>query len=153
MVRWLTISIEIATIVNVERKEQNIMTAKKETKTTETTQNPDELLAIKLGYKLKNGKGDVKALKDALLNVVLLNEDKIIDISQIDKAIKLYTNNGVAKRNQENSQKALQKIEDAINDCLENNVQPTKTLLNKRYGINYNLLKSYCQQYPEKLPK
>ncbi|MFM6422348.1 MAG: hypothetical protein ACKPGD_19755 [Planktothrix sp.] len=153
MVRWLTISIEVATIVNVDRKEPNTMTAKKETKTTETTQNPDELLAIKLGYKLKNGKGDVKALKDAIFNIVLMNADSINDISNIDKAIKLYTNNGIAKRNQENSQKALQKIEDAINDCLENNVNPTKTLLNKRYGINYNLLKSYCEQYPDKLPK
>lgn len=153
MVRWLTISIEVATIVNVDRKEPNTMTAKKETKTTETTQNPDELLAIKLGYKLKNGKGDVKALKDAIFNIVLMNADSINDISNIDKAIKLYTNNGIAKRNQENSQKALQKIEDAIHDCLENNVQPTKTLLNKRYGINYNLLKNYMEQYPDKLPK
>ncbi|WP_190525098.1 hypothetical protein [Planktothrix sp. FACHB-1365] len=153
MVQWLTISIEVATIVNVERKELNTMTAKKETKTTETTQNPDELLAIKLGYKLKNGKGDVKALKDAIFNIILMNADSINDISNIDKAIKLYASNGVAKRNQENSQKALQKIEDAINECLENNMQPTKTYLNKRFGINYNLLKKYQEMYPDKLPK
>lgn len=129
------------------------MTAKKATETTETTAKPEELLAAKLGFKTVKGKGNVTALKDALLNILLLNADNINDITQVDKAIKLYTNNGVAKRNQENSQKALQKIEDAINDCLENNVQPTKTLLNKRYGINYNLLKNYCEQYPDKLPK
>ncbi|MFM6204004.1 hypothetical protein [Planktothrix sp.] len=129
------------------------MTAKKQTETTETNAKPEELLAAKLGFKTVKGKGNVTALKDALLNILLLNADNINDISQIDKAIKLYTNNGVAKRNQENSQKALQKIENAINDCLENNVQPTKTLLNKRYGINYNLLKNYMEQYPDKLPK
>jgi hypothetical protein len=122
-------------------------------KTIETSAKPDELLAIKLGFVFKNGKPDVKALKDTLLNIVLMNSENINDIAQIDKAIKLYTSNGVAKRNQDNSKKALQKIEDAINDCLENNVQPTKTLLNKRYGINYNLLKTYMEQYPDKLPK
>ena len=122
-------------------------------KTIETSAKPDELLAIKLGFVFKNGKPDVKTLKDTLLNTVLMNSENINDIAQIDKAIKLYTSNGVAKRNQDNSKKALQKIEDAINDCLENNVQPTKTLLNKRYGINYNLLKTYMEQYPDKLPK
>ena len=132
------------------------MTAKKTTETTETVEttiNPEEQLALKLGFKNTRGKGNITALKDALLNIILLNSDNINDIAQIDKAIKLYTSNGVAKRNQDNSKKALQKIEDAITDCLENNVQPTKTLLNKRYGINYNLLKSYMEQYPDKLPK
>lgn len=129
------------------------MTAKKQTETTETTPNPAELLALKLGFKTVRGKGNVTALKDTLLNIILMNSDNINDIAQIDKAIKLYTSNGIAKRNQENSQKALQKIEDAITDCLENNVQPTKTLLNKRYGINYNLLKAYMEQYPDKLTK
>ena len=83
----------------------------------------------------------------------MLNSDSITNVEQIDKAIKLYTSNGVAKRNQDNSKKALQKIEDAITDCLENNVQPTKTFLNKRYGINYTLLKTYMEQYPDKLTK
>ena len=132
------------------------MTAKKTTEITETIETsakPDELLALKLGFKNARGKGNITALKDALLNIVLMNSDNINDIAQIDKAIKLYTSNGVAKRNQDNSKKALQKIEDAINDCLENNVQPTKTLLNKKYGINYNLLKNYMEQYPDKLPK
>jgi hypothetical protein len=132
------------------------MTAKKTTEITETietTINPDEQLALKLGFKTARGKGNITALKDALLNIVLMNSDNINDIAQIDKAIKLYTSNGVAKRNQDNSKKALQKIEDAITDCLENNELPTKTLLNKRYGINYNLLKSYMEQYPDKLTK
>jgi|LakMenEpi13Sep09_1017268.scaffolds.fasta_scaffold03437_3 hypothetical protein len=129
------------------------MTTKQPTETSETTINPDEQLALKLGFKTGRGKGNITALKDALLNIVLMNSDNINDIAQIDKAIKLYTSNGVAKRNQDNSKKALQKIEDAITDCLENNVQPTKTLLNKRYGINYNLLKNYIEQYPDKLPK
>lgn len=132
------------------------MTAKKITETTETVEttiNPEEQLALKLGFKNTRGKGNITALKDALLNIILLNSDNINDISQIDKAIKLYTSNGVAKRNQDNSKKALQKIEDAITDCLENNVKPTKTLLNKRYGINYNLLKAYMEQYPDKLTK
>lgn len=129
------------------------MTTKQPTETTETTPNPAELLALKLGFKTARGKGNITALKDTLLNIVLLNADSINSVEQIDKAIKLYSNNGIAKRNQENSQKALQKIEDAINDCLENNVQPTKTLLNKRYGINYNLLKAYMEQYPDKLSK
>ena len=132
------------------------MTAKKQTEITEITEiaiNPEELLAIKLGFKFKNGKADIKTFRDTLVNVVLLNSDYINDISQIDKAIKLYTSNGFAKRNQDNSKKALQKIEDAISDCLENNVQPTKTLLNKRYGINYTLLKSYMEKYPDKLTK
>jgi hypothetical protein len=132
------------------------MTAKKQTETTETTEitvNPEEQLALKLGFKTARGKGNITALKEALLNIVLMNSDNINDISQVDKAIKLYTSNGVAKRNQENSQKALQKIEDAIKDCLEKNIQPTKTLLNKRYGINYNLLKNYMEQYPDKLAK
>lgn len=129
------------------------MTAKKQTETTETTINPDEQLALKLGFKTGRGKGNITALKDALLNIVLMNSDNINDIAQVDKAIKLYTSNGIAKRNQENSKKALEKIENAINDCLENNIQPTKTLLNKRYGINYNLLKMYMEQFPDKLPK
>ena len=132
------------------------MTAKKTTEITETietTINQDEQLALKLGFKTARGKGNITALKDALLNIVLMNSDNINDIAQIDKAIKLYTSNGVAKRNQDNSKKALQKIEDAITDCLENNELPTKTLLNKRYGINYNLLKSYMEQYPDKLTK
>ena len=132
------------------------MTAKKITETTETVEttiNPEEQLALKLGFKNTRGKGNITALKDALLNIILLNSDNINDISQIDKAIKLYTSNGVAKRNQDNSKKALQKIEDAITDCLENNVLPTKTLLNKRYGINYTLLKTYMEQYPDKLTK
>ena len=129
------------------------MTAKKQTETTETTPKPEELLAEKLGFKTARGKGNVTALKDALLSIIMMNADNINDISQIDKAIKLYSNNGVAKRNQENSQKALQKIEDAINECLENNMQPTKTYLNKRFGINYNLLKKYQEQFPDKLPK
>ena len=132
------------------------MKAKKTTETTETVEttiNPEEQLALKLGFKNTRGKGNITALKDALLTIVLINSDYINDISQIDKAIKLYTSNGVAKRNQDNSKKALQKIEDAITDCLENNVQPTKTLLNKRYGINYNLLKTYMEQFPDKLPK
>ena len=132
------------------------MTAKKTTETTETVEttiNPEEQLALKLGFKNIRGKGNITALKDALLNIILINSENINDIAQIDKAIKLYTSNGVAKRNQDNSKKALQKIEDAITDCLENNVQPTKTLLNKRYGINYNLLKTYMEQYPDKLPK
>lgn len=129
------------------------MTAKKQTETTETTINPDEQLALKLGFKTGRGKGNITALKDALLNIVLMNSDNINDIAQVDKAIKLYTSNGIAKRNQENSKKALEKIENAINDCLENNIQPTKTLLNKRYGINYNLLKMYMEQFPNKLPK
>lgn len=129
------------------------MTAKKQTETTETTINPDEQLALKLGFKTGRGKGNITALKDALLNIVLMNSDNINDIAQVDKAIKLYTSNGIAKRNQENSKKALEKIENAINDCLENNIQPTKTLLNKRYGINYNLLKMYMEQFPDKLTK
>ena len=132
------------------------MTAKKTTETTETVEttiNPEEQLALKLGFKFKNGKADIKTFRDTLVNVVLLNSDSITNVEQIDKAIKLYSSNGVAKRNQNNSKKALQKIEDAITDCLENNVQPTKTLLNKRYGINYSLLKSYMEQYPDKLPK
>ena len=132
------------------------MTAKKTTETTETVEtiiNPEEQLAIKLGFKFKNGKADIKTFRDTLVNVVLLNSDSITNVEQIDKAIKLYSSNGVAKRNQNNSKKALQKIEDAITDCLENNVQPTKTLLNKRYGINYTLLKSYMEQYPDKLTK
>lgn len=129
------------------------MTAKKSTETTETTPNQAELLALKLGFKTAKGKGNITALKDTLLNIVLLNADNINSVEQIDKAIKLYTSNGVAKRNQENSKKAIEKIEDAINDCLENNVQPTKTLLNKRYGINYNVLKNYMEQYPDKLSK
>jgi hypothetical protein len=132
------------------------MTAKKTTEITETIEtiiNPDEQLALKLGFKNARGKGNITALKDALLNIVLMNSDNINDIAQIDKAIKLYTSNGVAKRNQDNSKKALEKIENAINDCLENNVQPTKTLLNKRYGINYNLLKNYQELNPDKLPK
>lgn len=156
MVRILTISIDIANIVNINRLGKNKMTAKKTTESTEsieTTPNPAEQLALKLGFKTTKGKGNVTALKDTLLNILLMNSDNITDISQIDKAIKLYTSNGVAKRNQENSKKALEKIENAINDCLENNVQPTKTLLNKRYGINYNLLKAYCEEYPEKLTK
>ena len=132
------------------------MTAKKTTETTETVEttiNPEEQLALKLGFKFKNGKADIKTFRDTLVNVVLLNSDSITNVEQIDKAIKLYSSNGVAKRNQNNSKKALQKIEDAITDCLENNVQPTKTLLNKRYGINYTLLKSYMEQYPDKLTK
>ncbi|MFM6455584.1 MAG: hypothetical protein ACKPH7_27695 [Planktothrix sp.] len=129
------------------------MTAKKQSETNETTQNPDELLAIKLGFKLKNGKGDVKALKDTIFNIIQMNADNLNSVEQIDKAIKLYTSNGVAKRNQENSQKALQKIEDAINECLKNNTEPTKTYLNKRFGINYNLLKKYQEIYPDKLPR
>lgn len=129
------------------------MTAKKQTETTETTAKPEELLAAKLGFKFKSGKGDVATLTKTLLNILVINADNLNSVEQIDKAIKLYTSNGVAKRNQENSQKALQKIEDAINDCLENNVLPTKTLLNKRYGINYNLLKNYMEQYPDKLTK
>ncbi|CAD5986259.1 hypothetical protein [Planktothrix agardhii] len=132
------------------------MTAKKTTEITETIEtiiNPDEQLALKLGFKNARGKGNITALKDALLNIVLMNSDNINDIAQIDKAIKLYTSNGFAKRNRDNSKKALEKIENAINDCLENNVQPTKTLLNKRYGINYNLLKTYMEQYPDKLTK
>ena len=132
------------------------MTAKKTTETTETVEtiiNPEEQLAIKLGFKFKNGKADIKTFRDTLVNVVLMNSDNINDISQIDKAIKLYTSNGVAKRNQDNSKKALQKIEDAITDCLENNVLPTKTQLNKRYGINYTLLKAYMKEYPDKLTK
>lgn len=124
-----------------------------ETETTEITVNPEEQLALKLGFKTARGKGNITALKEALLNIVLMNSDNINDISQVDKAFKLYTSNGVAKRNRENSQKALQKIDDAIKDCLENNIRPTKTLLNKKYGINYNLLKSYMEQYPDKLPK
>ena len=132
------------------------MTAKKTTETietVETTINPEEQLALKLGFKFKNGNADIKRFRDTLVNVVLLNSDNINDISQIDKAIKLYTSNGVAKRNQDNSKKALQKIEDAITDCLENNVLPTKTRLNKRYGINYTLLKAYMKEYPDKLTK
>ena len=132
------------------------MTAKKTTETTETVEttiNPEEQLALKLGFKFKNGNADIKRFRDTLVNVVLLNSDSITNVEQIDKAIKLYTSNGVAKRNQDNSKKALQKIEDAITDCLENNVQPTKTFLNKRYGINYTLLKTYMEQYPDKLTK
>jgi hypothetical protein len=129
------------------------MTTKQPTETTETTAKPEEILAIKLGFTFKNGKADIKTFRDTLVNIVLLNSDNITNIEQIDKAIKLYSNNGIAKRNQENSQKALEKIENAINDCLENNVTPTKTLLNKRYGINYNLLKAYMEQYPDKLTK
>lgn len=129
------------------------MTAKKQTEITETTAKPEELLAAKLGFKFKNGKGDVAALTKTLLNILVMNADNINSVEQIDKAIKLYTSNGVAKRNQENSQKALQKIEDAINDCLENNVLPTKTLLNKRYGINYALIKKYQEENPDKLTK
>ena len=132
------------------------MTAKKTTETTETVEttiNPEEQLALKLGFKFKNGKADIKTFRDTLVNVVLLNSDSITNVEQIDKAIKLYSSNGVAKRNQNNSKKALQKIEDAITDCLENNVQPTKTFLNKRYGINYTLLKAYMKEYPDKLTK
>ena len=129
------------------------MTTKKTAEITEMIQNPAEELALKLGFKNARGKGNITALKDTLLNIVLLNADNITNIEQIDKAIKLYTSNGIAKRNQENSKKALEKIENAINDCLENNIQPTKTLLNKRYGINYNLLKMYMEQFPDKLTK
>lgn len=153
MVRILTISIDIANMVYITAKGLIKMTAKKTTETTETTPNQVELLALKLGFKTAKGKGNITALKDTLLNIVLLNAENINSVEQIDKAIKLYTSNGVAKRNQENSKKAIEKIEDAINDCLENNVQPTKTLLNKRYGINYNVLKNYMEQYPDKLSK
>jgi hypothetical protein len=122
-------------------------------KTTETTAKPEEILAIKLGFKTVRGKGNITALKDALLNIVLMNSDNINDIAQIDKAIKLYTSNGVAKRNQGKSLETIEKIENAINECIENNVEPTKTLLNKRYGINYNALKTYQELNPDKLPK
>ena len=122
-------------------------------KTIEITAKPDELLALKLGFKLKNGKPDVKALKDTLLNIVLLNADSISNIEQIDKAIKLYSTNGIVKRNQGKSQETIEKIENAINECIENNVEPTKTFLNKRYGINYNALKTYQELNPDKLPK
>jgi len=122
-------------------------------KTTETTAKPDELLAIKLGFIFKNGKPDVKALKDTLLNIVLLNADSITNVEQVDKAIKLYSTNGIVKRNQGKSLETIEKIENAINDCLENNVTPTKTFLNKRYGINYNALKTYQELNPDKLPK
>lgn len=129
------------------------MTAKKATETTETTQKPDEQLALKLGFKTTKGKGNVTALKDALLNIALSHSDSIGDIEQIDKAIKLYSNNGIAKRNQEQTQKTTQKIEDAIKECLENDLQPTKTYLNKRYGINYTALKKYQEENPDKLTK
>jgi hypothetical protein len=122
-------------------------------KTTETTAKPEDILAIKLGFKTVRGKGNITALKDALLNIVLMNSDNINDIAQIDKAIKLYTSNGVAKRNQGKSLETIEKIENAINECIENNVEPTKTLLNKRYGINYNALKTYQELNPDKLPK
>ena len=122
-------------------------------KSTETTAKPEDILAIKLGFKTVRGKGNITALKDALLNIVLMNSDNINDIAQIDKAIKLYTSNGVAKRNQGKSLETIEKIENAINECIENNVEPTKTLLNKRYGINYNALKTYQELNPDKLPK
>jgi hypothetical protein len=83
----------------------------------------------------------------------LLNSDSITNIEQIDKAIKLYSNNGIAKRNLGKSLETIEKIENAINECIENNVEPTKTLLNKRYGINYNALKTYQELNPDKLPK
>ena len=77
------------------------MTAKKQTEITEITEiaiNPEELLAIKLGFKFKNGKADIKTFRDTLVNVVLINSDYINDISQIDKAIKLYTSNGLLRK-------------------------------------------------------
>jgi len=122
-------------------------------KTTETTTKPEEILAIKLGFKFKNGKPDTKTFKDTLFNILLLNIDSITNIEQIDKAIKLYSNNGIAKRNLGKSLETVEKIENAINECIENNVEPTKTLLNKRYGINYNALKTYQELNPNKLPK
>jgi hypothetical protein len=122
-------------------------------KTTETTAKPEEILAIKLGFKTKNGKPDTKAFKDTLFNILLLNIDSITNIEQIDKAIKLYSSNGIVKRNQGKSLETIEKIENAINECIENNDEPTKTLLNKRYGINYNALKTYQELNPDKLPK
>jgi hypothetical protein len=122
-------------------------------KTTETIAKPEEILAIKLGFKFKNGKPDTRTFKDTLFNILLLNIDSITNIEQIDKAIKLYSNNGIAKRNLGKSLETVEKIENAINECIENNEEPTKTLLNKRYGINYNALKTYQELNPNKLPK
>jgi hypothetical protein len=122
-------------------------------KTTETTAKPEDILAIKLGFKKQNGKADTKAFKDTLFNILLLNIDSITSIEQIDKAIKLYSTNGIVKRNLGKSLETIEKIENAINECIENNVEPTKTFLNKRYGINYNALKTYQELNPDKLPK
>jgi hypothetical protein len=122
-------------------------------KTIEKTIKPEEILAIKLGFKHKNGKADITTFIKTLVNIVLLNSDSITNIEQIDKAIKLYSNNGIAKRNLGKSLETIEKIENAINECIENNKEPTKTLLNKRYGINYNALKTYQELNPDKLPK
>lgn len=104
-------------------------------------------LAKKLGYK------SIKDFDQALLDMLLENEDNITSIENIGKAIKLYSSNGIAQRNQKQSQATLEKIENAIQECLDNDIQPTKTYLNKRYGINYDALKRYQEQNPDKLPK
>ena len=120
---------------------------------SDTTLKTEELLAIKLGYTFNNGKPNVKALKEALLAIAVENIDNIFSIETVDKALKLYASNGIVQKSQKRTLAANEKIENAIQECLENDIPPTKTYLNKRYGINYDALKRYQEQNPDKLPK
>lgn len=114
---------------------------------TESTAKPEEILALKFGYKLKNGKPDVNTFKKVLFKLLLDNDVKDIDV--LSSAIKLYSKNGIAKHNQVKSQETTEKIENAIKKILDNGEIPTKTLLNKKYGINYIALKNYQELHPD----
>lgn len=139
----MTTAIEVAIMIYIDLQEKPEM----------TTMKPEDLLALKLGFKFKNGKPDSKSFKEALFNTLIENIDNISSVENIEKAIKLYASNGIAQRNQKQSQATIEKIENAIVECLENDIPPTKTYLNKRYGINYDALKRYQEQNPDKLPK
>ena len=116
---------------------------------TDSTAKPEEILALKFGYKLKNGKPDVNTFKKVLFKLLLDNEVKDIDV--LSASIKLYSKNGIAKHNQVKSQETTEKIENAIKKILDNGEIPTKTLLNKKYGINYTALKNYQKLHPDEI--
>lgn len=140
IVRYFTFTRVARYISRHRNKGERAMTDNQE---NETTQTPEELLAIRLGLKLKNGKPDVKKLQQLIFQEVVKNSENITSIDVIGKAIKSYTNLKVLQLNEEKKNAAYERLENAINEMNENGEKITKSKLNRKYGFSYKTLGEY----------
>lgn len=118
---------------------------------SEETNNQLTTLAEKLGY-VKGKKAPEKQLLEDILEGILSNQEFILEGSDIKelvaKGIKTTTNLKARSSDKERSQKAIEKIQNAIKECKETGVKPTKTRLNKVYGCFYDALVNYEKNNP-----